>query len=73
MSFTNKLCTDKYKKWIQREYEYVTEYNSLPGEYVLLSERYTQPLIIMRQRKARARRRAVLCGREFPAAPHLQE
>uniref|UniRef100_A0A9J8B9P5 NACHT, LRR and PYD domains-containing protein 3-like n=1 Tax=Cyprinus carpio carpio TaxID=630221 RepID=A0A9J8B9P5_CYPCA len=42
---------DKYKKWIQREYEYVTEYNSLPGEYVLLSERYTQPLIIMRHRE----------------------
>ncbi|KTF76977.1 hypothetical protein cypCar_00045492 [Cyprinus carpio] len=42
---------NKYKKWIQREYEYVTEYNSLPGEYVLLSERYTQPLIIMRHRE----------------------
>ncbi|KAK2900609.1 hypothetical protein Q8A67_008724 [Cirrhinus molitorella] len=46
---------NKYKKWIQREYEYVTEYNSLPGEYVLLSERYTQPLIIMRHREKRER------------------
>ncbi len=55
MSLTNKLCTGKYKKWIQREYEYVTEYNSLPGEYVLLSERYTQPLIIMRHREKRER------------------
>ncbi|XP_026100400.1 NACHT, LRR and PYD domains-containing protein 3-like isoform X1 [Carassius auratus] len=48
-------CLNKYKKWIQREYEYVTEYNSLPGEYVPLSERYTQPLIIMRHREKRER------------------
>ncbi|KAL0201358.1 hypothetical protein M9458_004545, partial [Cirrhinus mrigala] len=48
-----ELCTDKYKKWIQREYQYVTEYNSLPGEYVLLSERYTQPLITMKHREKR--------------------
>ncbi|XP_073711925.1 NACHT, LRR and PYD domains-containing protein 1 homolog [Misgurnus anguillicaudatus] len=41
----------KYKMWIQREYEFVTEYNSLPGEHALLSERYTQPLIIMRHRQ----------------------
>ncbi|XP_051990429.1 LOW QUALITY PROTEIN: NACHT, LRR and PYD domains-containing protein 1 homolog [Xyrauchen texanus] len=46
---------DKYKKWIQKEYEFVTEYNSLPGEDVLLSERYTQPLIIMRHREKRER------------------
>ncbi|XP_043074850.1 NACHT, LRR and PYD domains-containing protein 1 homolog [Puntigrus tetrazona] len=46
---------NKYKKWIQREYEYVTEYNSLPGEYVLLSERYTQPLIIMRHKEKKER------------------
>ncbi|KAK7163535.1 hypothetical protein R3I93_007556 [Phoxinus phoxinus] len=46
---------EKYKKWIQKEYEYVSEYNSLPGEYVLLSKRYTQPLIITRHREKRER------------------
>ncbi|XP_067218872.1 NACHT, LRR and PYD domains-containing protein 1 homolog [Chanodichthys erythropterus] len=46
---------NKYKKWIQKEYEYVSEYNSLPGEYVLLSKRYTQPLIITRHREKRER------------------
>ncbi|XP_021323557.2 NACHT, LRR and PYD domains-containing protein 1 homolog isoform X2 [Danio rerio] len=48
-------CLNKYKMWIQKEYEYVTEYNSLPGENVLLSERFTQPLIIMRHRERRER------------------
>ncbi|XP_056336142.1 NACHT, LRR and PYD domains-containing protein 1 homolog [Danio aesculapii] len=48
-------CLNKYKTWIQKEYEYVTEYNSLPGEYVLLSELFTQPLIIMRHRERRER------------------
>ncbi|KAA0718728.1 NACHT, LRR and PYD domains-containing protein 3 [Triplophysa tibetana] len=46
---------DEYKKWIQREYEFVTEYNSLPGEHVLLSERYIQPLILMRHREKKER------------------
>ncbi|XP_057191004.1 NACHT, LRR and PYD domains-containing protein 1 homolog isoform X2 [Triplophysa rosa] len=46
---------DGYKMWIQREYEFVTEYNSLPGEHVLLSERYIQPLIIMRHREKKER------------------
>jgi len=34
----------KYKKLICSEHQCVTEYNSRPGEHVLLSERYTQPL-----------------------------
>ncbi|XP_048022312.1 NACHT, LRR and PYD domains-containing protein 1 homolog [Megalobrama amblycephala] len=45
----------KYKKLICNEYQYVTEYNSLPGEHVLLSERYTQPLIIQRYRNQKER------------------
>ncbi|XP_016404375.1 NACHT, LRR and PYD domains-containing protein 3-like [Sinocyclocheilus rhinocerous] len=40
----------KYKQLIRNEYQYVTEYNSLPGEHVLLSDRYTQPLIIQKHR-----------------------
>ncbi|XP_048019333.1 NACHT, LRR and PYD domains-containing protein 1 homolog isoform X2 [Megalobrama amblycephala] len=40
----------KYKKLICSEYQYVTEYNSLPGEHVLLSERFTQPLILKKHR-----------------------
>ncbi|CAM4607662.1 unnamed protein product [Leuciscus chuanchicus] len=40
----------KYMKQICSEYQHVTEYNSLPGEYVLLSERFTQPLILQKHR-----------------------
>ncbi|KAI7790515.1 putative NACHT [Triplophysa rosa] len=46
---------EEYKKWIQRELKFVTEYNSLPGDHVLLSERYIQPLIIMRHREKKER------------------
>ncbi|XP_065113480.1 NACHT, LRR and PYD domains-containing protein 1 homolog [Paramisgurnus dabryanus] len=57
---------DKYKEWIQREYKYVTEYNSLPGEQVLLCERYTQPLIIMRHREKEERTEELrLMGKSF--------
>ncbi|KAL0201356.1 hypothetical protein M9458_004543, partial [Cirrhinus mrigala] len=45
----------KYKKQICSEYQYVTEYNSLPGEKVLLSERFTQPLILQRHRDQKER------------------
>ncbi|XP_073702964.1 NACHT, LRR and PYD domains-containing protein 1 homolog [Garra rufa] len=45
----------KYKKLICSEYQYVTEYNSLPGEQVLLSERFTQPLILQRHRDQKER------------------
>ncbi|KAL0201350.1 hypothetical protein M9458_004537, partial [Cirrhinus mrigala] len=45
----------KYRKRICSEYQYVTEYNSLPGEYVLLSERYTQPLILQTHRDQQER------------------
>ncbi|KAG1926319.1 NACHT, LRR and PYD domains-containing protein 1 homolog [Pimephales promelas] len=41
---------DKYKKRICSEYRFVTEYNSLPGERVLMSERFTQPLILQKNR-----------------------
>ncbi len=40
----------KYKELIRNEYQYVTEYNSLPGEHVLLFDRYIQPLIIQKHR-----------------------
>ncbi|XP_026100402.1 NACHT, LRR and PYD domains-containing protein 3-like [Carassius auratus] len=45
----------KHKTRICSEYRYVTEYNSLPGERVLLSERYTQPLILQRHRDQKER------------------
>ncbi|RXN39570.1 LRR and PYD domains-containing 3-like protein [Labeo rohita] len=45
----------KYKKQICSEYQYVTEYNSLPGEQVLLSERFTQPLILQKHRDQKER------------------
>ncbi|XP_067296679.1 NACHT, LRR and PYD domains-containing protein 1 homolog [Pseudorasbora parva] len=45
----------KYKELICREYQYVSEYNSLPGEQVLLSERFIQPLIIRKHRDQKER------------------
>ncbi|XP_056098390.1 NACHT, LRR and PYD domains-containing protein 1 homolog isoform X2 [Rhinichthys klamathensis goyatoka] len=45
----------KYMKRICSEYQYVTEYNSLPGEHVLLSERFTQPLILRKHRDRKER------------------
>ncbi|KAG7472866.1 hypothetical protein MATL_G00113770 [Megalops atlanticus] len=41
----------KYKELICSEYTYVTEYNSLPGEHVVLTDRYTELLIIQRHRE----------------------
>ncbi|XP_030629222.1 NACHT, LRR and PYD domains-containing protein 3-like [Chanos chanos] len=41
----------KYKELVRSEYAYVTEYNSLPGEHVLLTDRYTELLIIQRHRE----------------------
>ncbi|XP_057191015.1 NACHT, LRR and PYD domains-containing protein 1 homolog isoform X2 [Triplophysa rosa] len=35
----------EYKRLICRDYQHVTEYNSLPGEHVLLCQRYIEPLI----------------------------
>ncbi|XP_043074867.1 NACHT, LRR and PYD domains-containing protein 1 homolog isoform X2 [Puntigrus tetrazona] len=45
----------KHKTRICSDYQYVTEYNSLPGEQVLLSERFTQPLILQRHRDQQER------------------
>ncbi|XP_048022274.1 NACHT, LRR and PYD domains-containing protein 1 homolog isoform X2 [Megalobrama amblycephala] len=45
----------KYQKQICSEYQCVTEYNSRSGEQVLLSERYTQPLILQRHRGQKER------------------
>ncbi|ROJ62481.1 NACHT, LRR and PYD domains-containing protein 3, partial [Anabarilius grahami] len=45
----------KYKEWICSKYRCVTEYNSRPAEQVLLSERYTQPLILQRHRNQKER------------------
>ncbi|XP_039514541.1 NACHT, LRR and PYD domains-containing protein 1 homolog [Pimephales promelas] len=41
---------DEYKKWIRSDYLCVTEYNSLPGERVLLSKRFVHPLILRKHR-----------------------
>ncbi|XP_050957664.1 NACHT, LRR and PYD domains-containing protein 1 homolog isoform X3 [Labeo rohita] len=54
----------KYKKQICSEYQYVTEYNSLPGEYVLLSERFTQPLILQRHRDQKEREEEICSSGE---------
>ncbi|KAK9980050.1 hypothetical protein ABG768_013448 [Culter alburnus] len=53
--YTTRSVIVKYKKLICSEYQYVTEYNSLPGEHALLSERYTQPLILQRHRDQKER------------------
>uniref|UniRef100_A0A8C1RAF8 NACHT domain-containing protein n=1 Tax=Cyprinus carpio TaxID=7962 RepID=A0A8C1RAF8_CYPCA len=45
----------RHKTRICSECQYVTEYNSLPGERVLLNERYTQPLILQRHRDLQER------------------
>ncbi|ROL52078.1 NACHT, LRR and PYD domains-containing protein 3 [Anabarilius grahami] len=45
----------KYKKLICSEYQYVTEYNSVPGEHAPPSERYTQPLILKKHRDQKER------------------
>ncbi|XP_030629299.1 NACHT, LRR and PYD domains-containing protein 3-like [Chanos chanos] len=41
----------KYKQSTSSQYAYVTEYNSLPGEHVLLASRYTELLIIQTHRE----------------------
>ncbi|XP_028832000.1 NACHT, LRR and PYD domains-containing protein 6-like isoform X2 [Denticeps clupeoides] len=45
----------KHKESVCCEYEAVQEYNSLPGEQVLLADRYTEPLIIQKHREQRER------------------
>ncbi|XP_067308675.1 NACHT, LRR and PYD domains-containing protein 1 homolog isoform X2 [Pseudorasbora parva] len=54
----------RYKTRICSEYQYVTEYNSLPGEHVLLSERYTQPLILQRHRGQKDREEEICSSGE---------
>ncbi|XP_073671151.1 NACHT, LRR and PYD domains-containing protein 1 homolog [Paramisgurnus dabryanus] len=49
----------QYKQRICSEYQHVTEYNSLPGENVLLCERYTEPLIIQRHRDQKERKEEI--------------
>ncbi|XDV27910.1 hypothetical protein PO909_031355 [Leuciscus waleckii] len=53
-----------YKKLICTEYQCVTEYNSRPGEHVLLSERYTQPLIIQKHRDPKEREEEICSSGE---------
>nr|XP_055059297.1 NACHT, LRR and PYD domains-containing protein 1 homolog [Misgurnus anguillicaudatus] len=57
-SANSVIC--KYKKLICIEYQHVTEYNSLPGENVLLCERYTEPLIIQRHRDKKEREEEII-------------
>ncbi|XP_073786714.1 uncharacterized protein isoform X1 [Danio rerio] len=47
---TSTLITD-YKKSLQSEYAYITEYTSRAGEEVLLSDRYIDPLIVQKHRE----------------------
>ncbi|XP_057197077.1 NACHT, LRR and PYD domains-containing protein 1 homolog isoform X2 [Triplophysa rosa] len=54
----------KHKRRICSEYQYVTEYNSLPGEQVLLSERFTQPLILQRHRDQKQREEEICSSGE---------
>lgn len=55
----------KYKELIRNEYQYVTEYNALPGEHVLLFDRYIQPLIIQKHRDQKE-----LEGDAYPSRHH---
>ncbi|ROI24862.1 NACHT, LRR and PYD domains-containing protein 3 [Anabarilius grahami] len=59
-----KSLVSKYKRRICSEYQYVTEYNSLPGEHVLLSERFTQPLILRRHRGQKEREEEICSSGE---------
>nr|XP_005171463.3 NACHT, LRR and PYD domains-containing protein 3-like [Danio rerio] len=59
-----RVLISKHKARICSEYQYVTEYNSLPGEHVLLSERFTQPLIIQRHRDQQEREEEIRSGGE---------
>ncbi|XP_063047325.1 NACHT, LRR and PYD domains-containing protein 1 homolog [Engraulis encrasicolus] len=45
----------KLKEWIVSQYKTVQEYNDLPGQDVLLTDRYTQLLIIEKHRKLEER------------------
>ncbi|XP_030641149.1 NACHT, LRR and PYD domains-containing protein 3-like [Chanos chanos] len=49
----------KYKELVKSEYAYVTEYNSLPGEDVRLTDRYTELLIIQRHRDQSEREKEI--------------
>ncbi|XP_073727739.1 NACHT, LRR and PYD domains-containing protein 1 homolog [Misgurnus anguillicaudatus] len=55
MSISSNSVIAQYKQRICSEYQHVTEYNSLPGENVLLCERYTEPLIIQKHRDQKER------------------
>ncbi|XP_056600653.1 NACHT, LRR and PYD domains-containing protein 1 homolog [Triplophysa dalaica] len=52
----------QYKRQICTEYQHVMEYNSLPGEHVLLCQRYIEPLIIRRYRDRKEREKEI-CSR----------
>ncbi|XP_063075047.1 NACHT, LRR and PYD domains-containing protein 1 homolog [Engraulis encrasicolus] len=47
------------KAWIYSQYEVVQEYNALPGEEVLLTDRYTQLLIIEKHRQQEEREKEI--------------
>ncbi|XP_030629221.1 NACHT, LRR and PYD domains-containing protein 3-like [Chanos chanos] len=56
----------KYKELVRCEYAYVTEYNALPGEHVLLTDRYTELLIIQRHREQSEREEEICStGEDF--------
>ncbi|XP_030629288.1 NACHT, LRR and PYD domains-containing protein 3-like [Chanos chanos] len=66
---TSQNFKDGYKKLICSEYAYVTEYNSLPGEHVLLTDRYTELLIIQRHREQSEREKEIrTIGEKFFSA-----
>ncbi|XP_030629367.1 NACHT, LRR and PYD domains-containing protein 3-like [Chanos chanos] len=49
-----------YKEVIRFEYAYMTEYDSLPGEHVLLTDHYSELLIIQRHRGQSERKEDIL-------------
>ncbi|XP_042559609.1 NACHT, LRR and PYD domains-containing protein 1 homolog [Clupea harengus] len=55
------LKIDEYKTSICSTYEKVKEYNSRPGENVLLAERYTELLIVETHRNQREREEEIRC------------
>ncbi|XP_056600651.1 NACHT, LRR and PYD domains-containing protein 1 homolog isoform X2 [Triplophysa dalaica] len=53
---------NQYKRQICTEYQHVMEYNSLPGEHVLLCQRYIEPLINNKYRDRKEREKEI-CSR----------
>ncbi|KAI4873583.1 hypothetical protein NFI96_025326, partial [Prochilodus magdalenae] len=59
---TGPGSTAEYKEFIVKAYETVEEYNSLPGEFIFLNERYVDLLMIQKHREVKERQQE-LCSK----------